>query len=518
MLSLLAFALLQGLPEPLERPLAELKSPSKPRRETALFALKAFGRIAIERLVKEKADRAILDALQGISLADRVLLNELEEKTISLSLEETPYFEALREVGKAARVEVITPDYGESVDRVAELKVTLKEKAITPAAALRRICKPVESTCSLAAAGERRVRITQLPEDSPEARAPVRIIGDPATVPSLIEALGNDSIEERDLATRELRRLEFTAEDALWTALEDPRAEVRSRANSLLRRLYGERTVSPVKDAVDRLSSTRITVEAKDKRLCEVIDQIARSVKMSLIIDTNAIPDAGEARVSTRIAEVSANTVLVLLLRPRDYDYLVFHDTIFVTVRPGHFFRDRSEILWTDPALATIFEQLISDLSSPDLSRQKRSARELADLGRRALEPLRHAVLIHSEEKGRCFADVRRKIAAAAGDWLSDQHPGAYRQGLSERQIALLWGKTEGKASNRSLQETVNSLGAKSICKIGAGTPQFVSLRGETLYTALRLMTGPHGLDFYMDGETVIIDTATNVKAALDQK
>jgi hypothetical protein len=517
MLSLLAFALLQALPDSLERPIAELKSPSKARREVALFALKAFGRLAIERLEKEKADPAVLDALRGISPEARALMNELEEKTISLSLEETPYFDALREVGKAAGVELITRDYGSIVDRVAEQKVTLKEKAITPAAALRRICKPVEAPCYLVPAGGRKVRMTVFPEEPPESRAPVRIFGDPAAVPPLIEALGKDSIEERDRATKELRRLEFTAERALWDALEVPNAEVRTRANALLRRLYGERTVEPFVGSVDRLLSASITIDAENEPLCDVLEKIARAAKMSLVIDTNAIPDAGE-KVSIRIADASVNVILALLLQSRDYGYLIFDGTIFVTVRPGHLPVRRSEILWTDPAEASSLEELISGLASADPARQVEAARGFADLGRSALEPLRHAVLVFPEKTSLRFADVRRKIAVAAGDWLSDQHNGAYRQGLSERQIAILWGKVNGKAFNQPLQKAVTSYGVKCDCKVGAGTVEFVSLRGETLYTALRLMTGPHGLDFYLDGETVVIDTAENVLLAIDKK
>jgi len=113
---------------------------------------------------------------------------------------------------------------------------------------------------------------------------------------------------------------------------------------------------------------------------------------------------------------------------------------------------------------------------------------------------------------------LRRTIAASRQLWLTDVPSGADLQTLTAGQRALLEARVAVPASDAlTLEQLLKRDGVRSAFR----TPVDAAYRGlgkePTRGALLRIALRPEGLDFYLDGETIVIDTAERVQTALEK-
>ncbi|HEV3028927.1 MAG TPA: hypothetical protein VG457_15215, partial [Planctomycetota bacterium] len=172
---------------------------------------------------------------------------------------------------------------------------------------------------------------------------------------------------------------------------------------------------------------------------------------------------------------------------------------------------------WTTPDRARELETLLADLASDDLSRHGPAEQGLKKLWAEALYPLREAELILDPPvAGRCRR-IRRRILDANEVWMTDEASGAELQSLSDAQRQLLAKPVDIAARGLPLQDLLEKAGVKATLRTSSELR--ITLFGRALPTGslLKAVTRPYGLDFYLDGATLVIDRAGRVRAAVER-
>ena len=233
-MSTVALLLLVGQvqPDPLDRLIAEVKGPSKLRRDVAAYALAAYGAAAAEKLDRAKVDRAII-AAGGFHVPDPKLGRKFRTMKIDLAFENTRLRDILGFVSDFSGAEVIVdPAARDHVD--SDKQITFKVKDLSAHNTLLLLGAQFGLSVFYRNGGI----VLSDAEPAGPARAPLRIGHADAAGGRLIKALASDSVGERADAAAGLRRLNFAAEATLWKALDSKDAEVRAQAARLIRRLY----------------------------------------------------------------------------------------------------------------------------------------------------------------------------------------------------------------------------------------------------------------------------------------
>ncbi len=493
----------------LDRLVSEFKSSSALRREIAALALKAYGGPAGDKLEKAGADPNLVDDCRGVTPPMRAVMKKLETMKLDLSLKEVRMEDALAFVRGASGISILA-DAGMKQRIDPDATVTLEAKGLSVGETLRRICTP--AGLKIHVLPEAVILLSDKDPAPPAARAPIRIPG-PESVPSKeIEALASDSPDVRDRATAALRRLGFAAERSLWAALEARSPEARARVADLLRSLYARPPAAPRTAVEDRLVAVRVTIDMQNASLTAILGYISEISEVSIVIDTEAITDPDDEKISFKVSDITLDGALRLMLQPRRMTYAVAGDAVVATT-PGRLVRAPRGPFWTDPEKARRIELLVGDLASNDSGRQSKAEGELLALEDEALGPLLEAAsALEGSAAARC-----RLVAGKLASWLVDEPSGADLQPLDGAQKRLL-GRPLAAEKRDSLEEILKRGGLKHSLK--AKHDHVLRFSGPSLKTAslLRILTRPYGLDFYLDGETVVIDTAANVRAAVTKK
>jgi len=492
----------------LDRLVAELKSPSPVHRELAALALKAYGGLAVAKLEKAGAALELIDACRGTTPAMRAVLKKLDTMKLDLNFDKVGFEEALKFIRDFSGVPIIV-DAAAAGNLDPNRSVTLQAKGDSLGSVLGRICALQELKFMAIPEG---VLLVTNPGKAAEAltgNVPIKVLRTSHDLSKEIAALGSDAPAERDRATASLRTLGFAAERSLWGALDGPAPETRARAADLLRSLYSPAPAAPAPELETRLRTTRITIDLQNTPLTDLLAFISQTVTMSIVIDTEAVPNPEQEMISFKVADIGVDGALRLMLGPRQKTFTVAGDAVLIT-GPDRFARTPRGPFWTDPKLAKRVESLIDDLASEDAERQGRAWKECESLGTQVLGPLLEAAgILDARAAERC-----RAVARSLAVWLVDEPSGVDLQKLPAAQAKPLGDPLAAKESD-SLEAILKRSGLKYVLK--AKHEHVLRFSGPSLKAGsiLKLLTRPYGLDFYLDGEAVVVDTAANVRAAV---
>ncbi|HLF94521.1 MAG TPA: hypothetical protein VJB14_13745, partial [Planctomycetota bacterium] len=313
-----------------------------------------------------------------------------------------------------------------------------------------------------------------------------------------------------------LRRLGFAAEEPLWDALNKADPDGRARAAEVLKWLYtpgesGEapsprRTAGVLKAAHEKT----LSIDLKDTPLTTAADFVREITGMNVHLSGVAAPDASS--ITFKGTDLPAHSALVLLLEPQGMAYLAKDETILIVpadrVPKG---ASLARNFWTAPDEARAIERQLASLGSSLPSERDAAAAELARLGDRAIGILEKASgLLEGEARVRC----RALLASLDPSGLESPSAGGLQRRTPFQQAGL--NRTADLAAEaKDLEALVKPYGEKVVFKAKAPRTFTFEAKGVTLETLLKALTPPQGLDFYLDGQTVVVDTAANVRAAL---
>lgn len=496
-------------PDPIDRLIAELKSPVPLRRELAELALKAYRGTAVPKLEKAKADPALIDACRGITPEDRAVLNKLKDVRATIDMQNAPLVavvEYLREISSLNLI--IDAAHAESVNAAT---VSIKAADIPLDELLTKVLEPHGLARDVCSGGV--VLVTRKREPAePAGAAPLRFRADPGRVRRLVDALGRDPAAERELLL-----LGFAAERALWDALDAPQAETRGKAAELIRRLYAGAPQGP-SPLAKKLAETKIDMAFENSKVTDMLEFVADFAGVPILLRADG--DAFKKDVTFKVKDLSLRNTLKLLLSQVGCDPVVVGDVVLASGNDGSRIlrTPESGAAWASPDEARQIEGLIGGLLSGDSARARKASEALAERGPDILVPLLHAAhAVGGDAAARC-RELARRVADAEGIWLLDEPSGADLQALTPEQDRLLKIKMSFTVEGETLEEFLRKQGVKCAMKAGGEAKLHAYLRDIPRGFFLRSFTRLRGLDFYMDGTTIVVDTAANVRAAVGKK
>jgi hypothetical protein len=502
----------QASEDALVRLIEELKSPSPVHRELALCALKAYGGAAIGPMKKATVAPELIDACRGITPGMRAIEKKLESTKISLSFRDAPAQQLLGSLRELTGIRFVVNAASSSLLH-STLSLEARDESI--GAALGRILAPLG--LRLVVSPDLVVFVTD--QDRPEVppRMPLRIPGAKALSEQDLLPLANGSPEARQLAERRVRAQGFAVESALWKALDGNSADLRLRAAELLRSLY--RIAEPASLAGPRsplpqkVQEFRITIDLQDSTLSALLDYMASVSGLNIVIDPVSIPNPEQEMISFTVSNIVLDGALRLMLQPRQKTYAVVEDVVIVTAEDRIRFLPKPPF-WGSPADVLQMEKLLGDLISGDRGRSEQASGRLVELGMASLGPLWEAeAILPAEDAQRC-RQARLQVEQTLGGWFPDEPSGADLETLNAAQRGLLARRVSvGKGS--LLKDALEKLQVKGRWKAGDRLALSLGVKDVPLGSLLRAVLGPAGLDFSLDGETLIVDEAAKIRAAL---
>jgi hypothetical protein len=497
----------------IDRLIGELKSSSPVRRKIATLALLKYGGAALEALGHSPTNQDLIDAIRGESEDDRAILARMKQTRLTLKVERGLYTDVARllepHVGKI-RVDPAGSDFETALLSLNLENVTAYEAVEKISAQLK---VPFGVQFGTLVIGKR-------PE--PLASAPVRIAARPADVARRVAELSSDLPATREEASQNLRRMGFGAERALWEALNAASPETQSRAERLLEELYG--AVAPPEFAPGD-KQAKISIHQADVPLPAVIAEILRQAGDLPLVWDSRVP-LNDGHVSFLTGQISPEGALKLLLRPRNINSLSGQGCVLISSREvGTLSTPSPRALWLKPSLAAELETLIADLASSDPARHERATCRLREPdGARGLDASSVldglAAASWALEGGalrRCQR-LRRTIAAGRQMWYADIPSGAELQALSPAQEALLGARIALPASDAlPLEQLLKRDQVRCEFRTRVAPPYRGMGKAPTRWELLKIVLRPEGFDFYMNGDTLVIDTAERVQEAVEK-
>ncbi len=498
--------------DPLDRLIAELRSPSKERREIAEDALRAFGEPAVARLEKEGFETLRFRG-PGAQTAEDTKVQKLinftrvtiDQQNVSIKSIANYFSSVLGRPVVFDRIALPDPD---------QERISFKVQDIALDGALRLMLGPRNHRYEVRGGG---LYITSA-ETEPGAgygAAPVRVMRDSAEAPALVAALASESYADREKAEAALRRLGFAAEGALWEGVENSDVEIRWRATKLLRRLY---VPSPRRGASPFETRLRETPAAslQPQNFIRAAETVSDRYGISVAIDgsrpeVRQVADGGffGTTVMMGLAQM-AGAESLQVVGVDDLALIArFEDSIVTTSWDGP--------LWTTPKEARELEMMLADLASDDAARQVPAAEQLAKKGAAALHPLREAAELFPAAAGARCREIRRKILDQQGLWVVDEPSGAELQTPTDPWKARLSKTVSFAVREATLEQVLEKAGLKA--DVRAKTDRAFDLFAKNLKTSslLKALTRPHGLDFYVEGDTLVIDKASKVRGIVEK-
>lgn len=493
--------------EELDRLIGELKSSSTLRREIAALALEAYGSAALEKLEKAGADPVLLDSCRGITRADRAVLTKLKEFRITIDIQNSPLTAIIDYMRETSGLNF----HLSGVPNPESQMISYKVENIVLDGALRLLLQP-RSLAYRVKGGV--VVITPSAEaeaqDSalPPAKSPVRIPKDDAAIRRQVTALSAGSPQERDRASQKLARLGFAAERILWDSLDSKEPEVLARSAALLRQLYTAREPRPASPADRALEETKVTASFENAPLSEIFAYLGDTLRVPILIAPSV--EKLDLKVTFKVADLTGKNTLKLLLSQIGADYPVLDGVLLIVDSHEPVFRTPEASLWASPEEAKGIETRLLRIAAGekvDLPGECGPGDIPALL--QALRALEGA----PSERCRLAAAV---LAEQAHGWVLDLPSGADLQPLTDRQSKIL--STECKPA---ADETLDAFFLRSHLKGSVKAAANGLLRtygpGLPLRSFLKALTRTSGRDFYLEGETIVVDTAAAVRARVEK-
>lgn len=499
--------LAQSSGEEIDRLIGELRSSSALRREIAAVALKAYGTAAVEKLVKANADPVLLDACRGITPEDRAVLKKLGELLVTFDMQNAPLTAAvdyLREISQLSF-------HISGVDDPDLRAVSLKVASVRLSAALHLILEPL----ALSYAVRDGIVVVSTPAQlkgqsdlHATPRAPIRLPLQEAVVRRHIAALGSDTPGEREKATAALLGIGFASEPLLWEALDSVSPEVRSRASDVLRQLYNPRPAGPVDEASRRLDELKPNLDFENTEASQILTFLGHSVGLPILVITESAEL--NRKVTFKTKDLAAKNSLKLFFSQFVLDYVVVDGTILMVAPGSGILRTPPHPIWKSPEEASRTQAALRQVAAGDEVDVLRTFRT-EDLG-----ALLQAGKALEGPAGRRCRRAASLVAENAHLWAIDQGSGVDLQELTDVQRGILG--VEGVALEN---EPLIALLARHGLKYSLKTPVELRVRayGATarMSSLLKGLLRPQGFDFFMEGQTIVIDTVAGVRAAVEK-
>lgn len=488
--------------DPVDRLIEHLKSPSAVRRELAALALARHGALALERLERAKADPAVIDACRGITPQDRALIDKFKSIRLTIDMENAPLTAVVDYVREISGLNFVID--GAAVPDPDQKIVSVKLTDVSLEAGVRLMLEPGQLTYHVKSGVIVLTAPSRVPP--PPSFAPVRIGPAPRDAALLVDALGSDSPDDRDRATAALRSAGFAAESALWDGLGSKNAETRARSADLLRTLYGDGPKPEPTPLEKKLAAMSIDLAFENSKALDIVDFVADFTQAPFFVAAD--DSLLDKPVTFKVKALSVQNTLRLLFSQYRLEYRVVDEVVLVDEPGMRLVSSAGDApVWAEPAEARRLESLVRDVAAGGRAAAGRDAVPVL---------LRAARTLEGEAAARCRA-AARKAAEEERLWLLDEPSGAELQRLSPEQKAVL----AKKMSFTIKQDPVESLkkeGVACVLRAPLDTNRQFYVRGVPTITFLKALTRPRGLDFFMEGTTVVIDTPSNVQAAVEKK
>ncbi len=499
----------------IDRLILELRSASMVRRDLAAHALRAHGELALDKLRKARVDPALFPDTRFVP-EDRELRKKLDTQKMDLSFENETLDEVLQLMGRGLGAKiVIDPDLKPRVD--LRRTITFKTKDLLAVNCLKLLLYQVgaDFRCE---AGEV-VLIDPAHKPAP-ARAPVRLGENRPAAARWLRVLAEGPDPERDRALEELRFLGFAAEPALWDALDSPVPAVRGGAGQVLRWLYepaeSGKPLAPGGGAAltKSLFGTALTIDMENAPLTALVDYLREVSRLNLHISGVDNPD--QLAVTIKAEDLTLYGALVLSFDAHQLTHVLKDDVILVTSKAPEASSSRLKAPWWEaPDQAAKIERLVEDVARGDVAARDRAAGELLQLGEQATGLLWKASKVLEGEAGdRCRLLRDRMIRELDLGAVAEPRVDALRTPAQE---AVLAREFDLAAVGQTLAEILTKLGVRHNLRGKADRKFTVSVKGVRLGAVLRAFTRPYGLDFLLEGETVVVDAAVRIRAASEK-
>jgi hypothetical protein len=493
----------------IQRLIGELQSRSPLRQEIARLALKKYLGAGVEAMKRAQVDPLFIDEVCGVTDADRAVIRKMKTTALTMEHERILYTEVLYELEKT--IGTVDTDFSGSQVDTAYVKINVRNGTVQDAVEqmAASLGMPYRVMHGRLVIGKQAL----LP-----GLGPVRVRLPGADPARHIPDLGSDDPKRRDAASAALRRLGFGAEPALWEALDAESLEIRSRASTLLKALYAppyHRNLPPV----GMKQGPPVTLRRQNQPIAQVVTDVLRhgNGEYSIVWDTRTtLPDGS---VTFEIRDLVLDGALRLLLQPHGFGCSSLENCTYVAGIEGPVtWTPPPHVLWMGADEARKIEPLLEGFASSDPARRDKAIRGLRDLPPAdALEGLACAAgVLEGDLLLRCQR-LRREIAETQKTWIQDIPSGAELQTLTPAQKAALETAVVPSDQELTLGEILRKAGVRGVYGKSIEGAYRIQGKGPKLSTLLKLVLRSQGYDFYLEGDAVVIDTAANVRAAVEK-
>jgi len=510
--------------EDIEKIFEQLKSGSPLRQELARMALVKYGAIAVPALERAKADPVLIEECRGFGKKDQEVYRKAQSTRLTVAWENAPLTDVIDHLREAGGLNfqisgVTNPD---------AIRVTLKAQN----ASVVEILDLLKELTKLPWGRTREYAQPNAPSARPPGYEPVYLFGvespaPPSLAPVRVQSIRGWAAEQLKMppdqrsATDDamlISRLAQAADPSLWNYLDSPKPEVRRRAEASLRKLYGPPTVEPPFPMEVRLAASIIDeINFENQPAGELFLDLGFHEGVALILDPRVkIP---EALSTMKTKSLSLRNNLILTLSQENLSSAMFGGTLIITKPEWLPLRNPSgRPLWTSPEESLEAEAIIDDLASEDAARQDQARSAARKVGRSGLAWIWHGRYAADSKSTPRFSATLDALATEMGVLLAEPTGGAYQQDLTPAQLGILSQPLSIKSRGKTLDALLKGKGIRIRFQAPMAIPLLVSSPNIRVDSLLVGLTQPLGLDFYMDADTIVIDTQKNVRAAVEKK
>jgi len=299
---------------------------------------------------------------------------------------------------------------------------------------------------------------------------------------------------------------------------------VRAAQNPEERRVTADRVVlwglrlTQYVSAEEALRCLYGSIDVEQMPLPDFLSQNVMKNGVSFVIDGPAFKHGGKNLVMMKTFTLTLWDNLIMTLLPRGMDFAPLEGLVVITPSGKPWRANSRDNVPPTPEEIQKVELSLKNLVSSDPKVEQQGYEDLVTVGLPALGPLLGALGRLEGEGALRVRAVCRKIAWDTSDrWLVDLPSGADVQKLSKAAKKLLETRIDCDPGAMLLEDLLKAKGVSVNLKAKPQDPFFVSLKGEPLGSFLKAATRSSGLDFYLDGETIVIDTQDNVCAAVER-
>jgi hypothetical protein len=507
--------------EDLEKLLERLKGPSPLKQELARLAFRKYGGIALPVLERAKADPILIDECRGFNDADRTAYRKAQTTRLTVKWQDTSLIQAIDRLRQASGLnfhitgipnpDAINADLQMTDATVLEILDRLSQITKIPwgrSAGLDPRFAPYRPNTYAP------VFFFGAETPAPGAFAPVRVPSAQPWVDALLRDPESLSVDE---VRRRLPGLIPGIHEGLWLLLDSSRPEIRQLAADALRRAYGP-SPEPSRSALEAELTRQTVTDSFEQIPCQdVLLSIGSSKGVPLVQDPRLPID--HRLVTFKVKDLNLKNSLKLLVSQFSLDILVCDHWVLITQKDLAPYRPRDpQPMWRAPDEAKEIQGWIADLASDDPTRHQRAREAAKEAGRGGLDWLVHASSATEPPLSTRYGEVLRSVATELGIRLADQPASAAAQPLTPAQKAIRSRTLKLKSADKTLETLLKENGVKTRFLSPVSDPILVAGGDLPVDALLRAVLHPLGLDYFMDGETVVIDTADKARAAVERK